>query len=294
MRRRSWPRWVRETAQRSLGPVRRQGAVTAARKAVADPATAATYLLSDRTPILPKRRVERPPRPNELAAFVADLGIDTTRGETVGYWLELCDDAAFQDDVTAAFRSTAAGPEMYYHSWRDVLYVLVRHLKPDLVVETGVRGGFSSAHLLRALERNDRGRLVSIDVGDRSLLPDDLADPEVGWIVPRPLRRRWDLRIARSETVLPDVLGRETDLFFSDVPNDVLETELTVAAERLRPDAVVVSSYPDGSEAGTIWRQFAARTLTATATATRWERDGDRSTLCAGLVGDWGGDGDGA
>ena len=54
------------------------------------------------------------------------------------------------------------------------LYVLVRHLRPEHIIETGVSSGFSSAHFLLALRRNGRGQLHSID------LPLHQTGPEFG------------------------------------------------------------------------------------------------------------------
>jgi hypothetical protein len=58
------------------------------------------------------------------------------------------------------------------------LYVAVRTLQPRVVVETGVASGWSSAHILRALEANGAGVLHSIDlpnVQEGSVLPAGLA-----------------------------------------------------------------------------------------------------------------------
>jgi len=45
-----------------------------------------------------------------------------------------------------------------------LLYAMVRALKPEVVVETGVANGVSSSFILKALDRNSRGRLYSIDL----------------------------------------------------------------------------------------------------------------------------------
>jgi hypothetical protein len=53
-------------------------------------------------------------------------------------------------------------------------YALVKILKPATVVETGVGAGVSSWTILKAMEENERGRLVSIDLPTphTELLPD--------------------------------------------------------------------------------------------------------------------------
>ncbi|WP_396610901.1 class I SAM-dependent methyltransferase [Haloferax sp. S1W] len=175
---------------------------------------------------------------------------------------------------------------MFYHNWRDILYVLTRLVRPALVVETGVRGGLSSAYMLSALDHNTRGQLVSIDIGDTSVLPADLEDPEIGWLVPHRLRNRWELRLGDSKSELPSVLGDSTGLFFSDVPNAILRAELATAAARMRPGSIIVTCCPVGSPAEATWNEFADAALTNTSRATRWASEDGRSDLCAGLLGD--------
>lgn len=99
----------------------------------------------------------------------------------------------------------------------EVLYVVIRVLKPSVVVETGVASGISSAFMLRGLEANENGRLYSVDLPNYeeqllakgmykvagSLLPEG---KEVGWLVPYKLKKKWDLRLGLVEDVLPALL----------------------------------------------------------------------------------------
>lgn len=83
------------------------------------------------------------------------------------------------------------------------LYLLVRLMKPDIVVETGVSSGASSAYILCAMHDNNRGRLYSID-----LPPDNLPPGKgSGWIVPQFLRSRWSLHIGDSTRLLESLLN---------------------------------------------------------------------------------------
>ena len=84
-----------------------------------------------------------------------------------------------------------------------MLYALGRLVRPSVVVETGVAGGFSSAYILSALQRNSKGHLYSIDLGESWYLPEG---KETGWVVPEELRDRWTLLMGDSEEVLPDLL----------------------------------------------------------------------------------------
>jgi len=85
-----------------------------------------------------------------------------------------------------------------------IQYAALRALRPDIVVETGVANGVSSAYLLLALHKNGRGGLYSIEVGDSSYLP---AGKETGWVVPAWLRPRWRLLIGDSRVLLPKILA---------------------------------------------------------------------------------------
>jgi hypothetical protein len=47
----------------------------------------------------------------------------------------------------------------------------IRAMRPDVVVETGIANGVSSAYVLLALKKNGNGVLHSIEIGDSSYLP---------------------------------------------------------------------------------------------------------------------------
>ena len=93
-------------------------------------------------------------------------------------------------------------------------YALVRLLKPEIVIETGVGAGVSSWTILHAMEENGVGRLVSIDLPT----PNTELLPEVGYLVPRGLHPRWDLRTGPSQRLLPQALEEfiEIDMFQHD------------------------------------------------------------------------------
>jgi predicted O-methyltransferase YrrM len=88
-----------------------------------------------------------------------------------------------------------------------LLYFLVRYLRPQSVVETGVAAGFSSAAILEALESNGSGTLRSSDFPYFRI-----PEPEqyIGWVVPDRLRHSWDLRTKGDRVNLP-AIAREID-----------------------------------------------------------------------------------
>jgi predicted O-methyltransferase YrrM len=91
-------------------------------------------------------------------------------------------------------------------------YLMCRLLEPDVVVETGVAYGVSSAFVLRALEENGRGVLHSVD------LPPLRRGYEKFWgiAVNKALRGRWKLHRGSSARVLPRLLEGAVDLFVHD------------------------------------------------------------------------------
>lgn len=138
-------------------------------------------------------------------------------------------------------------------------YALVRRLRPETVVETGVCNGASTLCLLAALEANGTGRLYSVDLPDEDRLP---ADAEPGWIVPDEYRDRWELTIGRSQDHLPDVLADAgtVDLFVHDSLAMIMDAELDLVWPQLRPGGVVVADDIYASDAFQRWADDRAAT----------------------------------
>jgi len=95
-----------------------------------------------------------------------------------------------------------------------IIYTIIRYFKPKIVVETGVANGASSTFILSALEKNNFGKLYSIDLPSKDLLLKE----EIGWLVPQSLRHRWDLIIGNSRIVLPKLIAKlgHVDIFLHD------------------------------------------------------------------------------
>ena len=92
----------------------------------------------------------------------------------------------------------------------ELLYCFVRLTKPELVVETGVGAGFSTAYILKALQINKEGKLYSIDFFNTG--------EKCGWIIPDSLKERWELIRGLSGEVLHSLLDRlgSIDIFIHD------------------------------------------------------------------------------
>lgn len=131
-------------------------------------------------------------------------------------------------------------------------YAIARITRPQVVVETGVHDGLGSAVLLRALERNARegtdGSLVSFDIRE-----------DVGWVIPRELRSRHDLRIGDAVALMPAALsGRPIDMFIHDSDHryEHETAEFEVVHPLAGPKAVLIT---DNAHGGTAFKDFCDR-----------------------------------
>lgn len=97
-----------------------------------------------------------------------------------------------------------------------LLYFLSRHLKPEIVVETGVAAGWSSQAILTALSKNEKGTLYSSDF---PYFRYENPEKYVGYIVDENLKKNWNLYIDGDENNLPKIiksLSQKIGLFHYD------------------------------------------------------------------------------
>jgi hypothetical protein len=139
------------------------------------------------------------------------------------------------------------GPESL-EQWNDgdaglvrAIWCLIRHLKPNKIVETGVAHGVTSRFVLEALERNGSdGRLWSIDLPSL----DHNLRLRVGAAVGPRFADRWTLLRGTSRQHLPKLLASlgEIDLFIHDSLHSKRNVvfELQTAAPAVAPRGVIV------------------------------------------------------
>lgn len=139
----------------------------------------------------------------------------------------------------------------------EVLYTICRILKPEVVVETGVASGLSSAYILKALNDNVKGKLISIDMPnyEEELMktqPGYLENPqaiipegkETGWVVPHDLRERWVLKLGLVKDLLTPTLDELTiDIFLHDSEHsyDNMMFEFVNAWKTMKDGGVLLS-----------------------------------------------------
>ena len=186
--------------------------------------------------LLPRRPLEFRDR---VAAY-ADLGLERLRRGSPGYetvrWpdviedieahlgrvTEILDEPALREteEDTRRLLKDISGGDPFSLRWAAdsrfarLCYLSCRLIKPEVIVETGVAYGVSSAFILRAIEENGRGTLHSVD------LPPLRREYKKFWgiAVPDALRDRWRLHRGSSARVLPRLLEktRTVDLFVHD------------------------------------------------------------------------------
>lgn len=135
------------------------------------------------------------------------------------------------------------------------IWCLVRHLRPALVIETGVAHGFTSRFILEALAFNKDGELFSID-----LPPLDPAKRAyIGVAVPERLRENWLLLEGSSRRHLPELLKElgGIDLFVHDSRHTErnVRFELDRAWAFLRPGGAMVVDDVDSNWGFETWRR---------------------------------------
>lgn len=129
--------------------------------------------------------------------------LDADAARLRGYLREVRSDDRFLDDFRERYEELKVlGDLRLLPPALDcqALYVALRTAEPDVVVATGSRFGAFDAYMARALERNGRGTLHSID------LPGGPEAFEYGHLVPDWCRHRWRIHEADVRDLLPDLM----------------------------------------------------------------------------------------
>jgi predicted O-methyltransferase YrrM len=202
----------------------------------------------------------------QLASY---LGEDVRK--VMSLYEELLGDQAFLEEINSQiqvvrehytrgiFQHERLDTVDWFAIQRILLYVLIRLYKPVRCLETGVFYGGNTCFMLHALRRNGSGELVSIDlpgnvadrskrhhwVGDSEHLPSGL---DIGFLVPKDLRKSWTLVRGDSHTEIPRLNGI-FDFYIHDSEHsyDFIKKEMTVVWDRLSPGAVAVADDLDWS-----------------------------------------------
>lgn len=118
-----------------------------------------------------------------------------------------------------------------------ILYALVRHLKPEKVVEVGGWAGSSASHLAAAVKANGKGHVYSIDDGS------EFTDFEHGYLIPEHLRQYVTLVKDDGRVWLAKQEAQSIGLLFDDASHAAsLIIELArLALQKVYPGGVLVN-----------------------------------------------------
>jgi predicted O-methyltransferase YrrM len=193
------------------------------------------------------------PHPTDIPAAVCQIFPGTTRTEALALQAELSSDEPFLSALDVAMQQRRRR-RLVWQGWHPFLYTAVRRFRPAVMFETGVFDGLSSALILRAMERNAVGELVSIDLPAREIVADatdrmwEGALPlgcGPGWLIPDRLRARHRLYLGDSKNLLPAMLDqyRNVDIFLHDSLHTYRHQlfEYTAAWAYLRPGGLLLS-----------------------------------------------------
>lgn len=85
------------------------------------------------------------------------------------------------------------------------IYSIIRRVKPNIIIETGIDRGVSTTYILLALKKNGKGKLISID-----------KDVDVGQLVPDELKIFWEQKVGKTCNILPAMEVNNIDIFLHD------------------------------------------------------------------------------
>ncbi len=131
---------------------------------------------------------------------------------------EIVSNETFKLDLIKSLGQTSYRQQDILHFGRRLAwYAIIRIACPICCVETGVHDGLGSSIMLLALEENYRqygydGKLIAIDLPSTDLPTDFPATS--GWLIPHPLRHRYQLLIGDSKDLLPRVVAHNVIDFF--------------------------------------------------------------------------------
>ncbi|MFC1853992.1 class I SAM-dependent methyltransferase [candidate division CSSED10-310 bacterium] len=136
-------------------------------------------------------------------------------------------------------------------SYLELCYVIVNLTRPNIVVETGVSQGYSSAVLLQALVDSGQGKLYSID------LPAFQRGTKyyTGRAIPERLRSfaRWNLLLGPDRQILPDLLTKIAPIDFfhydSDKSYQGMLSTLELVWKHLRAGAILMMDDVNSNDA---------------------------------------------
>jgi predicted O-methyltransferase YrrM len=128
-------------------------------------------------------------------------------------------------------------PTVGQYDWfaGQVLYALVRSVKPRTIIEFSTSSGYSTTFMALALKRNGHGRLHTIDIDVQA------QSAAVQWLGQNDLMSRVEMHTGDCRDVVPNLLRDDVDLVFIDTLHsfDIAQWYLAAVIPRLRAETLV-------------------------------------------------------
>ncbi len=208
------------------------------------------------------------PRAEPIAAFAEALDAEL--------WAE-CGEWAIEFKASAATKLDRMAVPLRGAGHFRLVHFLVRYLRPEVVLETGVGVGYTSQAILLALEQNGAGTLYSSDFPYFRM---DEPERYVGCLVDDELRARWHLGLHGDRVNLAEFLPQIDAIDFVHYDSDKGVSGrafvMDAVGPKLAPGAVVVM---DDIDDNTFFRDWVERS----GTACRVFRRGGKFTGLCGL-----------
>jgi len=196
--------------------------------------------------------------------------LGTNKQSLLTFYEELCHDTSFLKAINANVKDVPQfeGKQFEHvdelHAYRCMLYVLVRHLECEIIVETGVLHGFSSAFILLGLQHNGFGQLLSVDLpGIAGVYKDQATAPlppgkQPGWLIPDKIKTNQTLYLGTSVELLPVIfrdLKQPIDMFLHDSEHTYVNMmfEMSLAYPHLRNGGILIC---DNAEYNSAFEHF--------------------------------------
>ena len=161
----------------------------------------------------------------------------------------------FMDELSRVQQSEDPALDLYLPC-HTMIYTMCRKARPGTVVETGIQKGGSTHMVLRAMSKNEKGHLWSIDINDFYTY-DDKKTSSIGPLVEQDLRGRWTAIRGDAQKVLGKGLEKKSgdvDVFVTGQGHtyEVQLHEGETAWRRIRDGGIFILDRPTGTTTDTL------------------------------------------